>query len=107
MPSEPQNGEPSRALLERIKASPDLSRSPRLRQLFVYLCEKGLAEPGASLSEEQIGVEVFGRSPGYDTGTDTIVRVQVSQLRKKLEETPARPRYLRTEPGVGYRLVDE
>jgi two-component system, OmpR family, KDP operon response regulator KdpE len=35
------------------------------------------------------------------------IRVYMQQLRKKLEETPARPRYLRTEPGVGYRLVDE
>jgi two-component system KDP operon response regulator KdpE len=31
----------------------------------------------------------------------------MQQLRKKLERTPAHPRYLRTEPGVGYRLVDE
>jgi len=31
----------------------------------------------------------------------------VAQLRRKLEADPARPRYLRTEPGVGYRLVTE
>ena len=60
-------------------------RSPRLRQLFEYLYEKSVADPGLPLTEERIGVEVFGRSEGYDTGVDTIVRVQVSQLRKRLE----------------------
>jgi len=29
------------------------------------------------------------------------------QLRRKLEKDPARPRHLRTEPGIGYRLVTE
>jgi two-component system KDP operon response regulator KdpE len=33
--------------------------------------------------------------------------VYVAQLRHKLEADPARPRYLRTEPGVGYRLLAE
>jgi two-component system KDP operon response regulator KdpE len=32
--------------------------------------------------------------------------VYVSQLRRKLEADPARPRYLLTEPGAGYRLVN-
>jgi two-component system KDP operon response regulator KdpE len=35
------------------------------------------------------------------------LRVYMLQLRRKLEADPARPRYLRTEAGVGYRLVSE
>ncbi len=35
------------------------------------------------------------------------LRVCITQLRRKIEEQPARPRYLLTEPGVGYRLVHE
>jgi two-component system KDP operon response regulator KdpE len=35
------------------------------------------------------------------------LRVYMAQLRHKLEADPARPRYLVTEPGVGYRLRDE
>ena len=34
------------------------------------------------------------------------LHVYVSQLRRKIEDDPARPRYLLTEPGAGYRLVD-
>jgi hypothetical protein len=74
-----------RALFERVRASQEFSRSPRLRQLFEYLYERSIADPGLLLNEEGVGVEVFGRSRGYDTGADTIVRVQISQLRRKLE----------------------
>src|SRR4051812_38652026 len=74
-----------RALFDRVQASPELSRSPRLRQLFEYLYERSVSDPGAPLTEERIGVDVFGRTRGYDTGSDTIVRVQISQLRRKLE----------------------
>ena len=35
------------------------------------------------------------------------LRVYVAQLRRKLEVDPARPRYVLTEPGVGYRLAAE
>jgi two-component system KDP operon response regulator KdpE len=35
------------------------------------------------------------------------LRVYMLQLRRKLESDPARPRYLRTEPGIGYRLTTE
>ena len=40
---------------------------------------------------------VAGAQPLY-------LRVYMTQLRHKLEEDPSRPRYLQTEPGVGYRL---
>jgi two-component system KDP operon response regulator KdpE len=39
-------------------------------------------------------------------GQAHLLRVNVSNLRRKLEPEPARPCYLLTEPGVGYRLVD-
>ena len=33
-----------------------------------------------------------------------LLRVNMSNLRRKIEPDPARPRYIRTEPGIGYRL---
>jgi two-component system KDP operon response regulator KdpE len=38
---------------------------------------------------------------------DHYLHVYVARLRKKLEKDPQRPRFLRTEPGVGYRLLAE
>ena len=58
---------------------------------------------GKLLTHRMILQEVWG--PGYGDATN-ILHVNVSQLRRKLEPDPARPRYLLTEPGVGYRLVD-
>jgi two-component system, OmpR family, KDP operon response regulator KdpE len=59
---------------------------------------------GRVVTHRQLLQEVWGPSFGDQTH---YLRVYLQQLRKKLEETPAHPRYLRTEPGVGYRLVDE
>jgi two-component system KDP operon response regulator KdpE len=47
--------------------------------------------------------EVWG--PGYD-GAANLLHVNVSQLRRKIEPDRAKPRYLLTEPGAGYRLVN-
>src|SRR5204862_7888241 len=47
--------------------------------------------------------EVWG--PAYGTESHYL-HVYVSQLRRKIEPDPARPRYLLTEPGAGYRLVN-
>jgi len=58
--------------------------------------------PGRVLTHGAILAEVWG--PGYETETQYL-RVYASQLRKKLDEDPSRPRLV-TEPGVGYRLVD-
>lgn len=45
---------------------------------------------------------------GSDTRAETqSVRVLVGQLRQKVEEDPARPRIVRTEPGLGYRLAED
>src|SRR6266480_3983235 len=58
---------------------------------------------GKLLTHPAILREVWG--PAYDAESHYL-HVYVSQLRRKLEPDPARPRYLLTEPGAGYRLVD-
>jgi two-component system KDP operon response regulator KdpE len=58
---------------------------------------------GKLLTHRMILQEVWG--PGYGSESN-LLHVHVSQLRRKIEPDPARPRYLLTEPGAGYRLVD-
>jgi len=59
---------------------------------------------GKLLTHRTILREVWGPAYGEESH---YLHVYVSQLRRKIEPDPARPRYLLTEPGVGYRLVVE
>ena len=58
--------------------------------------------PGQLVSRERLLHEVWGPTYGSETN---YLRVYVANLRKKLEPQPARPRYLHTEPGMGYRFT--
>jgi two-component system KDP operon response regulator KdpE len=59
---------------------------------------------GRLVTHRQLLHEVWG--PSYETETHYL-RVHVAHIRSKLEPEPSRPRYVITEPGVGYRLRDE
>jgi serine/threonine-protein kinase len=54
--------------------------------LLQYTVAEALAGRGASLKESVLGVTVFGRKPGYDSDANSIVRVEFSRLRKKLDQ---------------------
>ncbi|KQS65999.1 response regulator [Modestobacter sp. Leaf380] len=57
--------------------------------------------PGRLVGQRQLLQSVWG--PAYETETNYL-RVYLAQLRRKLEPDPAHPRYLHTEPGMGYRF---
>lgn len=76
----------SRELLQRVATGPHFEKSRRLRDLLLYLGDRALQDPHCTLHEQEIGVDVLGRPADYDTSHDTLVRVSVSQLRKKLEQ---------------------
>jgi two-component system KDP operon response regulator KdpE len=59
---------------------------------------------GMVMTHKQLLDQVWG--PGHAHQMQYL-RVYMAQLRQKLEENPAHPRYLLTEPGVGYRLKSE
>jgi two-component system KDP operon response regulator KdpE len=59
---------------------------------------------GRVLTHRQLLREVWGPNHTEDAH---YLRVFMATLRRKLERDPAQPRYLLTEPGVGYRLADE
>ena len=65
------------------------------------LLEVLLQHPGKLLSQQQLLAEVWG--PGYARAKGNL-RLYIAQLRRKLEPDPARPRWLLTEPGMGYRF---
>lgn len=61
-------------------------------------------QAGRVLTHHQILTKVWGEQYAGDAH---MLRVNVSNLRRKLEPDPVRPRYLITEPGVGYRFRSE
>ena len=65
------------------------------------LLELLVRNPGKLVPQKQLLTEVWG--PAYEHETHYL-RVYLAQLRRKLERDPAHPRYLITEPGVGYRF---
>ncbi|MBI3636474.1 MAG: two-component system response regulator KdpE [Candidatus Rokubacteria bacterium] len=59
---------------------------------------------GKVITQRQLLGEVWGPNAGEQSH---YLRVYMAHLRRKLEKEPARPRWLLTEPGVGYRLLTE
>lgn len=71
-------------LLRRIASSAELRRAARLREFLSYVGGRALEDEHAQISETEIGVHVFGRPENYDTSIDNIVRVNASELRKRI-----------------------
>jgi hypothetical protein len=78
--------DPRSELLERVIASSQFRGSQRLREILVYIAECALRETPEAATEQQIGVHVFGRPPGYNSSEDSIVRTHARLLRQKLAE---------------------
>jgi two-component system KDP operon response regulator KdpE len=74
----------------------------RLTPTEWHLLEVLSRQPDRLVTQRQLLTEVWG--PKYETETNYL-RVHLANLRRKLEPDPARPRYLITEPGIGYRFV--
>jgi two-component system KDP operon response regulator KdpE len=82
------------------RADGDEAGDIRLTPTEWHLLEVLLRNPGKLLSRRQLLAEVWG--PGYADATGNL-RLYMTQLRRKLEPDPPRPRWLITEPGMGYR----
>ncbi len=66
-----------------------------------HLLEVLLTHPGRLVSQSTLLSELRGQE-GYTDSS--YLRIYIAQLRRKLEPEPSRPRYLITEPGMGYRF---
>jgi hypothetical protein len=74
------------ALVLRIAASRQFTKAPQLHDILIYVCQRALTDPAASIKEYEIGCNALGRKPDFNPNEDNIVRVQISHLRKKLDE---------------------
>lgn len=70
--------------LSEIVESKSFRGSHRSGQFLIYIVERAIAGHFDALKERIIGIELFGRSPTYDTGDDAIVRVTASDVRRRL-----------------------
>jgi hypothetical protein len=78
--------EPRWQLAQRIVASRSFAKSVLLSRFLLYVCEREITGKIGEISEQQIGVHVFGRRPGYNPGEDNIVRNYARQLRHRLDQ---------------------
>src|SRR5690349_11938539 len=75
-----------RAELEAILRSGIFQRAPNLASILRYICERHFEGAGGQIKEYNIAVEALGRDPAFDQKKDSIVRVEVHRLRKRLSE---------------------
>ncbi|WP_433969093.1 malectin domain-containing carbohydrate-binding protein [Tunturiibacter gelidiferens] len=75
-----------RAELDWLLTSGVLGRSANIARVLKYVCEERFAGRADQIKEYNIAVEALGRRPSFDPQTDTIVRVTVHSLRKRLND---------------------
>ena len=72
--------------IERLLASPHFRNSRRYTDLLRYVVQQTIEGHADILKERTLGIEVFGREPGFDTAGDSIVRVAVAEVRKRIAQ---------------------
>lgn len=77
--------DPRWQLALRVAASKSFAKSALLTKFLLYVCERELTGRADEISEQQIGVHVFGRRSDYNPGEDNIVRNYARQLRQRLD----------------------
>ena len=77
--------EQKQELVRRVVTSPTFEKSARLRAFLLYVCRCAFENKPEEATEQQIGIHVYGRLPGYNPNEDNIVRSQARVLRSKLE----------------------
>lgn len=70
--------------LHAVLESPFFCNSRRYPMFLRYVVDRALAGDAHLIKERTVGVEVFGRSPDYDTNADTVVRFTAGEVRKRL-----------------------
>jgi len=90
-----------RAARSVVRAEADGDRQIRLTPTEWKMLDLLVRHAGRLVSRQTLLREIWGTDHAQDTG---YLRLYVSQLRRKLEDDPAHPVHIITEPGMGYRL---
>jgi TolB-like protein/Flp pilus assembly protein TadD len=85
--------------LQEVIKSHAFAGSKRTQDFLRLIVEHALAGEVDSLRERMIGAEMFGRPVNYDTGSDSVVRVKATEVRKRLAQY-----YLETEVEQAVRI---
>ncbi len=75
-----------RECLERVAGSPDFVAAPRLAAFLRFIVEEAIEGRGDQLKETTVAMRVFDRRADFDPRFDSIVRVQATQLRRRLQQ---------------------
>ena len=86
MPSLESDAQAVRRQLERVLGSAGFSRNERLSEFLRFVVDGHLEGKDRELKESVIAVEVFGRSPGFDSRLDPVVRTEAVRLRARLSD---------------------
>jgi hypothetical protein len=78
--------DPRWQLALRITASKSLGRSQLLSDFLLYIVDRSIQGRTHLITEQQIGVLVFGRTEDYDSNDDNIVRSYARKLRKRIDD---------------------
>ena len=73
------------ALVERVASSSAFSKSVRLRDFLRYVGRPAAGRDAPEIHEQEIGEKVFGRTRDYDRSQDNIVRVNATELRRRID----------------------
>ncbi len=90
--------------LDLLLAHPLFFQSKRYPALLRFVVEQTIEGNADQVKERSIGMEVFGRPPGYDANADPVVRVTAGEIRKRLAQyyyDPAHGDELRIELPTG------
>jgi TolB-like protein/Tfp pilus assembly protein PilF len=82
----PEQADLVRLHVKQVLASHVFAGSKRIQDFLQLIVGHALDGDFDSLRERMIGAEMFGRPIGYDTGSDSVVRVKATELRKKLAQ---------------------
>ena len=86
----------------RVRPFDGVGPDQRLTPTEWRILELLVRHPGRLITQRQLLAEVWG--PAYEKETNYL-RLYMAQLRRKLEPDPRHPRFLLTDPGMGYRFV--